>query len=149
MRDEQRGEAEIALELLQQIHDLGAHADVESGHRFIGDDELRTQSQSAGDTNALALATGELVRKTGQGGFIHSHCMQKFPHPLAAGIAAQTFTNDFLMENQRLGNHVFHTVARVERSKRVLEDDLYVAAKTAQFLTVRLQPIAAIEKNGT
>src|SRR5258708_22876495 len=131
MRDEQRGEAEIALELLQKIHDLGAHADIESGHRFIGDDELRTQSQSAGDTNALALATGEFVRITGHGGFIHSYGTQKFTHALAAGIAAEAFMHDCLMKNKRLSNHVLCAVARVERTERVLEDDLHVAAKTA------------------
>src|SRR5258708_37759190 len=41
MRDEQIGEAEIALEMLKQIHDLGAHTDVTSVHRFIRHYELR------------------------------------------------------------------------------------------------------------
>ena len=141
MRDEQIGQAEIALELLQKIHDLRAHAGVESGNRFIGHDELRLQGERAGDADALPLASGEFVRITGHGGFIHAHRTQKFPHALAAGIAAQTFlpgllVNDFLMkrlsmQNQRLGDHVFNAVARVERTERVLENDLHVAAKAA------------------
>src|SRR5713226_9182810 len=131
VRDKQICEAEIALELLEKIHDLRADADIESGNRFIGNNKLRPQSQSAGDTNALALASGELVRITGQSGVIHSHGTQKFSHALAAGIAAEAFMRDFLMKNERLGDHILYAVARVKRTKRVLEDDLHVAAKTA------------------
>jgi hypothetical protein len=65
VRDEEIGEAEIALQLLQKIHDLRADADVESGNRLIGDDELRPQGESAGNADALALASGKLVRITG------------------------------------------------------------------------------------
>src|ERR1700716_4079398 len=73
MRDEQVCEAEVALELLQKIHDLRADADVESRDRFIGNNKLRPQSESASNPDALALASGELVRITGHGGFIHSN----------------------------------------------------------------------------
>src|ERR1700730_12819872 len=136
VRDEQIGEAEVALELLEKIHDLRADADIESRHRFIGDDELRPQSESASDTNALALASGELVRITGQSGSIHSHRMQKFTHALAAGVTAEAFASDFLMKrllmkNKRLGDHLLHPVQRVERTERVLEDNLHVATQTA------------------
>src|ERR1039458_7044832 len=148
VRDEQIGKAEIALELLQQIHDLRADADVERGNRFVGDDELRTQRKSAGNADALPLSAGELVRVTGHGGFIHSHGTQKFAHALAAGIAAEAFVHDLSVENQRLGDHLVPSKARVERAERVLEDDLHVAAQTAQCRAVRLQQIDAIENDG-
>src|SRR5208282_5272610 len=148
VRDKQISEPEIALQLLQQIHDLRADADVESGNRFVGDDELRTQRKCAGYANALTLASGKFVRITGHGGFIHAHGTQKFAHALAAGIAAEAFVHDLSVENQGLGDHVLHAVARVERAERVLEDDLQVAAKTAQFGAVRLQQIDAIENDG-
>src|ERR1700716_763205 len=73
VRDEQVCEAEIALELLQKIHDLRPDADVESRDRFIGNNKFRPQSESASNPDALALASGELVRITGHGGFIHSN----------------------------------------------------------------------------
>src|SRR5713226_7888092 len=73
VRDKQICEAEIALELLQEIHDLRADADVESRDGFIGNNKLRPQGERAGDPDALTLASGEFVRITGHGGFIHSN----------------------------------------------------------------------------
>src|ERR1700676_1013938 len=136
MRDEQIGEAEIALELLEKINDLPPEAEIESRHRFIGNNKLRPEGESAGDPDALALASGELVRVSGHGGFIHSNGTQKLPHPLAAGIAAQAFASNFLMKrllmkNKRLSDDVLYAVARVERTDGVLEDDLHVAAEAA------------------
>src|SRR5260370_9219164 len=135
VRDEQIGEAEIALELLKKIHDLRGDTDIESRNRFIGDNELRPQGESAGDADALALATGELVRVAARGRFIHSNGTQKFPHALAAGIAAEVFASNFLMKrllmkNKQLSDHVLYPVTRVERTERILEDNLHVAAKT-------------------
>ena len=62
VRDEQVGQAEIALKVFQQIHDLGADADVERRDWFVGDDELGAQSQRACDSDALPLASAEFVR---------------------------------------------------------------------------------------
>jgi hypothetical protein len=127
VRNEEIGEAEIALQLLQKIHDLCSDADIESGDRFVGDDELRPQGESAGNADALALASGKLVRVTRHGGFIHAHGTQKLAHALAAGIAAERLS----MKKQRLRDHVLHPEARVERTEGILEDDLHIAAKAA------------------
>ena len=62
VRDEDVGQAELVLQLLQQVDDLRLHRDVECGHRFVADDDLRPKRQPAGDPDALALTTGELVR---------------------------------------------------------------------------------------
>jgi hypothetical protein len=87
MRDEQIGKAEIALQLLQKIHDLRANADVESGNRFIGNDKLRPQRERAGNTDALPLASGKFVGITRHGRFIHADRTQKFRDALAASLA--------------------------------------------------------------
>ena len=58
MRDEEVGEAEVALELGQQVDDLGADADIEGGDRLVADDEFRAEREGAGDSDALALASG-------------------------------------------------------------------------------------------
>ena len=60
--DEHVGQAELVLEVLQQVDDLGLDRDVERGDRLVGDDELGPQRQRPGDADALALAAGELVR---------------------------------------------------------------------------------------
>ena len=61
--DEQIGEPEFALQVLQQVHDLRLHRDIQRRHRFVAHHEPRPQHQGAGDADALALAAGELVRE--------------------------------------------------------------------------------------
>ena len=60
--DEDEGDAELALELVEQRDHLRLDRDVEGGDRLVGDDELGLERQRAGDGDALALAAGELVR---------------------------------------------------------------------------------------
>src|ERR1700685_2800601 len=72
MRDEQVGQTEISLQLCEQVDDLRAYADVERGDRFVADNELWTEREGASDSNALTLASGELVRVAGAGGFVEA-----------------------------------------------------------------------------
>ena len=60
--DEQVGQAELALQVLQQVDDLRLDRDVERGDRLVADDQLGLDRERAGDADALALAAGELVR---------------------------------------------------------------------------------------
>ena len=62
VRDEDVGEVELALEVLEQVEDLRLHRDVERRHRLVADDQLRLQRERARDADPLALAAGELVR---------------------------------------------------------------------------------------
>ena len=59
--DEQVGEPELVLQLLEQVDDAGLDAHVERRHRLVEDDELRLDRQRPGDPDALALTAGELV----------------------------------------------------------------------------------------
>src|SRR6266700_2037621 len=56
---------------------------------------------------------------------------------LIAGVTAMDF--------QWLGNNLFHSHARVERSKRVLKDDLHVAAQPTQLGRRRAQNVLVVE----
>ena len=78
VRDEEVGESEVALQLRQQIYDLRADADVEGGDGFVAHDELGLQSQSAGDDDALALASAELVRVAAAGGGVEADGAEEF-----------------------------------------------------------------------
>ena len=60
--DEDIGQAQLALELLEQVEDLRLDRHVERGHRLVAHDEVRLEDERPGDADALALATGELVR---------------------------------------------------------------------------------------
>ncbi len=60
--DEQVGQSEPALQLLQQVDDLRLDRDVERRDRLVADDEVGLDRQRPGDADALALAARELVR---------------------------------------------------------------------------------------
>ena len=62
VRDEKISEPQFALQIHHQIEHLRLDRDVERGHRLVADDQLRLQRERARDTDALALAAGELVR---------------------------------------------------------------------------------------
>ena len=63
VRDEDVRQAELCLEVLEQVEDLRLHGDVERGDGLVADDELRVDGERARDPDPLALAAGELVRK--------------------------------------------------------------------------------------
>ena len=65
VRDEHVREAELVLQVLEQVDDAGLDRHVERGHRLVEHDAARVERERAGDADALALAAGELVRDTG------------------------------------------------------------------------------------
>ena len=64
MGNEQIGEAEALLQILQQVDDLRLDRDVERRHRLVADDQVGIDGEGAGDADALALPARELVRIT-------------------------------------------------------------------------------------
>jgi hypothetical protein len=62
--NEQIGEPQTLLEILQQINDLRLDRDIEGRNRFIADDKIGAGGQRPRDANTLALPAGELVRIT-------------------------------------------------------------------------------------
>ncbi len=62
--DEQIGKAELVLQVLQQVNDLGLDRYVERGDRLIENEQARLQRQCPRDADALLLPTRELARQT-------------------------------------------------------------------------------------
>src|SRR5258708_39282833 len=62
VRDEEVGEMEPLLQVLQQVDDLRLDRDVERGDRLVQHQEARGHGQRARDSDPLALAARELVR---------------------------------------------------------------------------------------
>ena len=60
--DEQVGQAELGLELVQQVDHAGLDGDVERRHRLVEHEQLGLQRQRPGDADPLPLAAGELLR---------------------------------------------------------------------------------------
>jgi hypothetical protein len=62
VRDHQHRHAGLAPQLLQQVENLTAQADVQRGGGLVGQQQLGLAGQGHGDHGALALAARELVR---------------------------------------------------------------------------------------
>src|SRR5438093_3451743 len=62
VRDKKVRQVELALEIDEQVDDLGLHRDIERRHRLVADDELRPRRKRTRDPEALALSAGKFVR---------------------------------------------------------------------------------------
>ncbi len=79
-------EAEVALKITQQVHDLRAHAHIQRRCRLIQHQQLRAKRQRACNVDALPLPAGELVRIARQCRLIQPHRPQQLPR-----LPPQTF----------------------------------------------------------
>ena len=59
--DKEVSKVELFLEIHQEVDDLGLDRDIEGTDRFVADDKLRFDSEGAGNTDALALASAKFV----------------------------------------------------------------------------------------
>ena len=75
--------AVVAVEVVEQVHHLGAHGRVKIAGRFVGEDDCRLAYDCTGDSYALTLAAAEL---RGQMFFAVSH-LQAFEHFVDASVA--------------------------------------------------------------
>src|SRR5882724_2721479 len=140
--DEQVGEPVARLQLTQEVDDLRLHRHVERGGRLVEDEEARLEDHGAGDGDALALAPGEFMWVAIAVRGIHAHLAQRFVDEIATlgrggadAVDAEAFADDL-----RDGH------ARRQRSERILEDDLHLAAQRPQRLrghAVQLEPAEA------
>ena len=81
------------------------------------------------------------MRITPQGRFIQANGSKQFCN--ASGyVVVTSFMND-----QRLGNHVFHAKSWVKRGKGILKNDLEVAPKVANLTATGSEQIPALEVN--
>ena len=101
--DEDVGEPEALLQVLQQVEDLAADRDVERRHGLVADDQLGLHRQRAGDGDALALAAGELVRIALRVLAPQADDAQQLGDALAAARGRQVG-----VQQQRLGQHLAH-----------------------------------------
>ena len=123
VRDEQVGEAELALQVGEELQDLVLHQHVERRHRFVEDDDVGLERKRAGDGDALTLTARELVRIAGCELLRQRDLIEKLAHPLAPRRPVAD-----LVDLERLGDRVRDVAQRVERAVRILEHRLHAAA---------------------
>ena len=125
--DEEVAQAQLGLQLHQEVDDLRLHRHVEGGDRLVADHEAGFQRQGAGDHDALALAAGEFVREAVGAVARQADHLQQRAHAVVA-IAPAVLAGDL----HRLGDRAADAHARVERGMRILEDELQAAAHARQ-----------------
>ena len=118
--DEEKGEAEVALETGEEFEDLFLHGDVERGGGLVGDKQARGAGEGHGNQRALSEAAGELMRKLAgaEGGFGYGGAFECGESAAAEFIAG---------ELRLVGAKGFFDLRadaedRVERSHRLLKD---------------------------
>src|SRR5258705_7626819 len=140
MRDEQIGKIMLALQVDQQIDHLGLDRHIERRYRLIADDQPRPQRQSARDADALALAAGKLVRVVLHLIRPETDLLEQFGDAVAF-FASRRQT----MDAEWLPYDVARRHSWIERSKRVLEDDLHRPSVRAQVRLAEMGDIQAIK----
>src|SRR5438093_3320161 len=139
--DEQVGEVEFVLEIFEQIQDLRLDRHVQGRDRLIGNDELRPKRQRPGNAETLPLAAAELMWKP------------------AAVLAAQSdhleqLADDSLplvgrsdtVDEKTFPHDLPHRHAGIQRTVRILEDDLYLTPDLIELFLIRLEDAPPLEK---
>ena len=139
--DEDDRQPEIALQVAQQVEDLGLDRDVQGGDGLVGDDQLGLQRDRAGDADALALAAGELVRQP----VVVLGVEPDLLHQLLHAALALLLVGQRAVDDERLGDDRADGLARVQRRVRVLEDHLHVPAQRLELRAREGRDVPALE----
>ena len=138
--DEEVGEPEPLLQLLQQVDHLALDRHVERGDRLVADDDARVDGQRPGDADALALAARELV------GIAQRHVGEEPDHLQQLGDAIGDLRlGQDAVHADRLGDDLADRHARIERGIGVLEDHLHLLAHGDHLLAVERREVHALE----
>src|SRR3954470_14521853 len=139
VRDEDDREPEVALELLEQVDDLGLDRHVERRDRLAGDDELRLQRDGARDADALALTARELVWEA----VVVLGVEADEVHELLDLLLALAVVALDVVDDERLADDRADGLARVQGRVRVLENHLHVAPQRLQGVARHVSDVPA------
>ena len=140
VRHEDVGEAELALQVAEQVDDLCLHRYVESGDGLVGDDQLGLQRKRPSDADALALTAGELVGVAVEvlGGETH-------PVEKLLDLGAELLAVGDAVELERIADDLADALPGIERGVGVLKDHLHVAPQRPQGPLGELGELDALE----
>ena len=142
VRDQQVGQPETFLEVLEKIDHLALGGHVERAHRLVQDEQAWAQRQSSRDGDALALPARELVRLAFEMLTGESDELQQFLACRQSGRLVEV-----LVDVERLAHDVRDDHRGVQRRGRVLEDGLNVAPDLGGILPFQLSQVDAVESH--
>ena len=125
--DEEVGQAEVALQVLQQVEHLRLDRLVERRHGFVQNHQPRLQRQRPGDVDPLALPARQLVRiAAGEARRVQPHPGQQVVRP------GERRALRHAVHRGAEGDRILDRHPRVERRIAVLEHHLRLAPELAQ-----------------
>lgn len=136
VRDEEIGKTVALLEVAEQVDDLCADGDIECADGLVEDEEFGAEGDGAGDVDALALASGELVGIAAEGGGVEADLGQELVEARLEALWGR-----FAMDGEGLGEDLVDRHAWIEGGIGVLKDDGEAAAETAHLAGFQLQEI--------
>ena len=145
MGDEQVGQPIFILQVLQQVQDLGLDGHVQRGDGLVADEDVGLHREAAGDGDALALPTRELVGVLRQGVGREANVVGDDGRPFHALAPVRPDA----MEHHGLGEDVLDGEAGVEGCVGVLENDLDAPLVCLELPGRHGQDVLAIEEGLT
>ena len=140
VRDHHVGQAQLVLQVLEQVDDLRLDRHVEGAHRFVGHDQLGPQGQGPGDPDALPLAAGELVRVAVVVLGVEADEFEQFLH-----VAFDPAGHLDVLQPERGAYDPSDRVPGVERRVGVLEDHLDLAPQRAHLALTQVRDVVAVD----
>src|SRR6516165_10600711 len=109
MGDHDIGDAVLELELPHYVENLGPDRDIQRGYRLVGDDDGGPEDDRAGEGQALALSSGELMRVESGSSLVQPDFSQQLQDPISA-----LFPRAELLDGQGFSQALSHFHARVK-----------------------------------
>ena len=143
MSDQHDGGIEFGLQVADQVEDLRLNGHVESGGRFVGDEQIGIARQGHGDHGPLPHPARELVRV---GVDAAVWLWDSHPAEQVDGVLARHLLVHRIVDSVRLDDLVTHCVVGVHRRERVLKDHGHpLSAQAADVLRTLAQQLIPVE----
>ncbi len=119
MRDVKIAELIFVLQFYEQSDDLSLQRQIESGERFIKNQEFWPHRQSSRNRDALLLSTAELVRKAESGVGVEANFFNQLEHALCPLFFVSPFGKRKWLPNQLCSRE-----SRTQCRGHILKDEL-------------------------
>lgn len=119
--NEEIGQLELCLQILNQVHHLSLDGHVQGGHRLVADDELGMGGDGPGNADALPLAAGKFVGEPVVVIPAQPYLLHQAEDPLV-----QLFFILYALQTQGRGDDVIDLLPGVQAAVGILEDDLHI-----------------------
>ena len=132
----------ISLQRRDEVQHLGLNGNVQCRNTFVRHNEAGIEGQGPRDSNTLPLATGKLVGIAVPDRCTHPDHVQQFNHPLLTFLRAA-----YPVNVQRFAYGLGYRAPWAERGKRILKNNLHVAASRQELTAGQRRDVLAVDKD--